>query len=149
LSQRGAKARGRRLSRLAAAAARPRSLRSLVFVYPPTTPKSPTYLAHHWSRGHLFSGTPPESTHTASIRLRLDKPSSSHHFQAQSEHARTLQRDGVAPAHPAAAGRLSCAGRAIKRLALCPPYLVSIHLFFSFACFSYLLCVHGWVLHYQ
>src|SRR6266481_3051371 len=54
-----------------------------------------TYLAHHWSRGHLFSGTPPESTHTASIRFALTKPSFSHHFQAQSEHARTLQRDGT------------------------------------------------------
>jgi hypothetical protein len=119
------------------------------FVNPSTTPKN-----SHVSHTPLEQRTPlfwhATRIHSHSIdTFRLDKPSSSHHFQAQSEHARTLQRDGVAPAHPTAAGRLPCPGRARKRLALCPLYLVFIRFIIHLFVFPYLLCVHGWVLHYQ
>ena len=49
----------------------------------------------------------------------LDKPCFNQHFQAQPGLVRTLQCDGVVPAHPRSS--LPCPGGARKCLALCPP----------------------------
>jgi hypothetical protein len=89
----GRKARGRRLSRspLLVPAASARS------ALPPLPQTLACLPGLSQSRKHQFSSRTPGVTNKGTNTHYLFKPSPCQHFQAQSEHARSLQHDGVLP----------------------------------------------------
>jgi hypothetical protein len=126
----GRKARGCRLSRLATAAARSCRLRSLVFVFPSLHSHKLSHVSLDSPRAENTSSR-PGATNEGTNTHYLFKPSPRQHFQAQSEHARSLQRDGVLPPTRAAC-RLPVSRPGQKALSALPTLLS-----FSFSCINF------------
>ena len=117
----GCKARGHRLSRLTTAATYSCCLCSLVFVLPSLHSHKLSCVSLDSPRAENTSSRPGATNEGTNMHY-LVRPSPSQHFQAQSEHARSLQRDGVLPP-TRAARRLPMSRPGQKALSALPTLL--------------------------